>query len=258
MPRPYPRNMERTLDVRTGESIAITYELAGLGSRFLAVMIDLLVQLVLTALVVGALAFLGSRAGASATPSASDPAYKILYAIAIAIIAFMIFVIYFGYFIAFELWWAGRTPGKRVLGIRVVRDAGFPIDVGAAIVRNVVRVFEFGLAFYALSALVALGSRENKRLGDFAAGTIVIREHKYDLANLDAYLATPRANASDEGLAPADRELIERYLARRDGLTRDARTTLAAQIAARVRPKLTASFDHLDDDALLEHLGRAG
>lgn len=247
--------MERTLEIRTGESIGLRYELAGLGSRFLAVGLDLTIQIGVTvafllfmAVIAGPLAAVAGRL--PAPPAVSKTGQAVFGAIAI----FALFSLYFGYFIVFELWWSGRTPGKRVLGIRVVRDAGFPIDIGAAVVRNLVRVLEFGLGFYAISAISALVSRENKRLGDYAAGTIVVRDRPEDRTPLEGYLA--RETPADDGLSTAERNLVERYVARRDRLEIVARGRLAAQIAARVRPHLRASFDYLDDDALLTHLGR--
>ena len=248
--------MERTLEIRTGESIGIRYELAGLGSRFLAVGVDFAIQVGITLAIVLLLLLL-SFPLASATGSivigrgATKSAQAILGAIGI----FAVFLIFFGYFMIFELWWSGRTPGKRALGIRVVRDAGFPIDPGAAVIRNLIRVLEFGFGFYALSALSALVSRQNKRLGDLAAGTIVVRDRRDDASTLATYLG--REAPADDGLSSAERDLVERYVTRRAMLEPAARTRLAAQIAERLRPKLRASFDHLSDDELLGHLGRA-
>jgi uncharacterized RDD family membrane protein YckC len=242
--------MERSLDVRTGESIAIRYELAGLGSRFLAVGLDLVIQVGVTIVVV--LALIPAGGVARWLPGTGSKAGQ---AVVLAGATFAVFLLYFGYFIIFEFWWSGRTPGKRALGLRVVRDAGFPLDFGAATIRNLVRVLEFALCFYALSAISAVASKQNKRLGDYAAGTIVIRDRRYEADDVAAYLA--REAPADDGLTPAERQLVERYVARRAQLEPAARAGLAGQIAARVRPRLTASFDHLDDDALLEHLGRA-
>jgi uncharacterized RDD family membrane protein YckC len=252
-PGRYASVVERTLEVRTGESAVIRYELAGLGSRFLAVGLDLAIQLGVTVGVLIVLALLSGPLSAAAQrlPAAVGKSGR---AIALGAVVVAVFLLYFGYFIFFELWWSGRTPGKRALGIRVVRDAGFPIDIGAAVVRNLVRVVEFTLGLYALSAISAVLSHQNKRLGDFAAGTIVVRDRPYDAVDIDAYLA--REPRGDDGLDTAERSLIERYVARRAGLDAGARTLLAAEIAGRVRPHLRASFDYLDDDALLEHLGR--
>ena len=93
-----------------------------------------------------------------------------------AILAIAAFLLFFGYFIFFEWRFAGRTPGKRLLGIRVVRDGGFPLDFTGAVVRNVVRILEFGLGLLRASAISTLLSPQNRRLGDYAAGTIVVRD----------------------------------------------------------------------------------
>jgi uncharacterized RDD family membrane protein YckC len=235
------RYVERSVDVRTGEAVAIRYELAGLGSRFLAVVVDMLAQVLV-------LIVLGVAVGFT-LPLFRSPTFSAwLIALAIAVL----FLIFFGWFIIFEIWWSGRTPGKRALGLRVVRDGGFPIDAGAAVIRNVVRIVEFSIGFYAASAVCALLSRENKRLGDFAAGTIVVRDRAETAPDLDAYLARPVR--SDTGLSDGDRHLIERFLARRSALDPVARVRLAAQIAGRVRPTLRADYGHLADETLFEFL----
>ncbi len=239
--------MLRSVDVRTGESVAIRYELAGLGSRFLALMLDMLAQSVIAIVVLFGFAF-ASPAIQRLGPFASKNIYG--WVVAFAILIF--FLIFFGWFIIFEAWWSGRTPGKRALGLRVVRDGGFPLDVGAAIIRNLVRIAELILGFYAISAVSALISKENKRLGDFAAGTLVVRDRADAVPDLDAYLA--RQARSDIGLSAEDRLLAERFLARRATLDRTARYRLATQIAEKIRPTLAASYAHLDDEALLEFL----
>lgn len=231
--------------MRTGEAVAIRYELAGLGSRFLAVVVDLLAQSTLVVV-------LGIGFAFAAPVLARIPLGKNAEAWAIATAVIVLFLIFFGWFIIFEIWWSGRTPGKRALGLRVVRDGGFPIDPGASIIRNVVRIVEFGVGFYLLSAISALISRENKRLGDFAAGTIVVRDRGETPADLDAFLAPPVR--PDTGLSEPDRILVERFLARRASLDPAARARLAARIAGQVRPTLRARFDHLDDETLLEFL----
>jgi uncharacterized RDD family membrane protein YckC len=227
--------------------VAIRYELAGLGSRFLALTIDMLAQFAIAFALLVAFAF-ASPALERLGPLGSKNVYGWLIAFAIL----LFFMIFFGWFIVFETWWAGRTPGKRALGLRVVRDGGFPLDVGAAIIRNLVRIAEMALGFYAISAVSALVSKENKRLGDFAAGTLVVRDRADAVPDLDAYLA--RGARTDVGLSAEDRLLAERFLTRRATLDRTARAHLAARIAERIRPALRASYAHLDDEALLEFL----
>jgi uncharacterized RDD family membrane protein YckC len=238
--------MLRSVDVRTGEAVEIRYELAGLGSRFLALVVDMLAQFAIAlALLIG---FGFAAPGLSRLPFAG----KNVTAWAIAVAVLLLFTIFFGWFIVFETWWSGRTPGKRALGLRVVRDGGFPLDAGAAIIRNLVRIAEVALGFYTVSAISALVSKENKRLGDFAAGTLVVRDRADAVPDLDAYLA--RSAPSDTGLSSEDRLLVDRFLARRATLDRSARQRLAAQIADRIRPTLAASYAHLDDESLLEFL----
>jgi uncharacterized RDD family membrane protein YckC len=241
--------MERSVDVRTGEAVAIRYELAGLGSRFLALALDMLAQAAIVILLLIGFALVAPAIG-RILPLLGTHAEAWL----IAFLIVLFFLIFFGWFIIFEAWWSGRTPGKRALGLRVVRDGGFPLDPGAAVIRNLVRIAEFALGFYTLSAISALLSKENKRLGDLAAGTIVVRDRADPIPDLDAYLARPVP--SDTGLSDADRVLIERFLARRATLDRVARIRLGAQIAERVRPTLRADYAHLSDEELLEFLVR--
>ena len=240
--------VERSVDVRTGEAVAIRYELAGLGSRFLALMVDFVAQIAIVVVLVIAFSFWGATAG-RLVRSANFEAWGI------ALLVLVLFLIFVGWFIIFETWWSGRTPGKRALGLRVVRDGGFPIDAGAAVIRNLVRILEFGLGFYAISAISALISKENKRLGDFAAGTIVVRDRADAVPDLDAYLS--RAARAETGLSEENRILAERFLARRDSLEPHARYRLASRIADRIRPTLRASYANLDDESLLEFLTRS-
>jgi uncharacterized RDD family membrane protein YckC len=157
--------MDRTIEVTTGESIAFSFELAGLGSRFLAVFIDLLIQLAVAVgggflLVWGASSLPSEHLSPSV--SSSLPA-KVGAAIAVALVVLALFLIFFGYFIIFETVWNGRTPGKRLVGIRVVRDGGFPVDFTSALIRNVVRILEAGLGFYLISAICALATAGSRR-----------------------------------------------------------------------------------------------
>lgn len=242
--------MDRTLDVRTPESIAFSYELAGLGSRFLAVGIDLLLQIAVIVLI-----FWGIVAAAS---HIAQPAHRLPDNVAtnvgVAIVLVVIFAVFFGYFIVFEAFWNGQTPGKRALGIRVVRDGGYPVDFGAALVRNLVRVGEMTLGFYAVSAAVAVASPENKRLGDMAAGTIVVREAKLSQGALLRDLREEPMYAPTAYVSGEERAIVKRFLERKDSIVADRRASIAHELAQRVRPRLPEDLQRLDDEALLERL----
>jgi uncharacterized RDD family membrane protein YckC len=243
--------VDRTVEVRTPESIAFNYELAGLGSRFLALAVDQAIQIATLAAIFFGIALAASRLKIRAAPLGSD---KLAESLAIALVIAIAFAVLFGYFILSEALWNGQTPGKKLLGLRVVRDGGYPIDFGASLIRNLIRVGEMLVGYYILAAISALISRENKRLGDLAAGTIVVR---------DARLAAPRSFAQREAepaYAPTayldgeERALIKRFLERRDSLAAARREELAAQLASRVRGRVPADLARLDDESLLERL----
>lgn len=235
--------MDRSISVRTPESVAFSYELAGLGSRFLALAIDLLLQTIVAAIIFFSAAYLESRLH----PAVSA---KWLNSFGIAIVIVTTFAIFFGYFIIFEALRDGRTPGKQIMRVRVVRDGGYAVDFGSALIRNLIRILEMALGFYAISAVAALASPENKRLGDMAAGTIVVREGRaQSLVQIQE-----ASDASAPLLEPHMQAIVDRFVARRDSLARDARMTLAMRIADRVRPQLAPELRRLDDETLLERL----
>ncbi len=238
--------MDRIVSVRTPESISFAFELAGLGSRFLAVMLDLLVQVAVLAALVFGLSYASTR-----LPHIKLHEGTLAQSIGIAFVVAIVFLIFFGYFILFEAYWDGRTPGKKLLGIRVVRDGGYPLDAGSAAIRNIVRVAEAAAGFYALSAISTLLSPENKRLGDYAAGTIVVRESP---SVRPADLAVRPAAAGFSMLTDAERSLIARFVARRKAMTPVHRARMAREIAAMVRPRLSRDLQMLDDDELLTRL----
>ncbi len=243
--------MERTARVATGESVAFTYELAGIGSRFFALFIDLALQLATVAVLVATYVLV-----LRTVPQAAhgNPLAKFGQAVFTAVAVVAGFLLFFGYFIVFEWRWQGRTPGKRLVGIRVVRDGGFPLDFTSSVIRNVVRLVEVGLGFYALSALATLLSPANRRFGDMAAGTIVVRDVRFErAAAVPAYEQEPDDPLVAD-LTSAERDLVRRYVKRRGSLSLRHRATVAADIAAAVRPRLSTPFPHLDDDDLLVHL----
>jgi len=240
--------MDRTIAVRTPESIAFSYELAGLGSRFLAMLLDFFIQILCAIAIVWGMSALALHLPNE--PVKASLPDRVVESVAIAIVIAVAFLIFFGYFIIFEAVWNGQTPGKRLLGIRVVRDGGYPIDFTSALVRNLIRTLEFALGFYALSAVSTLLSSENKRLGDFAAGTIVVRDSRV-AAPTPSRFAAPSAAIRMTG---EERALVGRFLERRHLLTPQRRRELASQIAGLFRSRVDEATKSLADEALIERL----
>ncbi len=206
----------RHLVVETPESVSVRYRLAGLGSRGAAALIDtgLLILLVIAEIGLGvAVSFgvlrVGGEALAGVVPWIAG------------IVILVVFATYWGYFILGEVTGGGRTPGKRVMGIRVVRDDGSRLGVFDSIIRNVVRIIDLLPGTYAVGIVSVLLSRDAKRLGDMAAGTAVIEDRGHELAG------APEAVEVDEGVA-----LVREYLSRRGGFTPEARMQVAGALLA--------------------------
>lgn len=252
--------MERSVTIRTPESIAFYYELAGLGSRFLALVIDGFIQLAVSlVLFIAGLALL-KRVGAIGVFMRLGSKNAESTAMAVGIL--LLFLIWYGYFIFFEQVWNGQTPGKRALGIRTVRDGGYPVAFIDSCIRNLTRIVEQLLGFYALSVVSMVLSSQNKRLGDYAAGTLVIRDRAFEVSDPKAWLRPGAASSDDRGLgiaalSPYEIALAERYSERRTTLDPDAARKAAAKIAGILRPKLGAAVASLGDDELLTKIALA-
>jgi uncharacterized RDD family membrane protein YckC len=246
--------MDRNVVVRTPESIAFRYELAGLGSRCLAVCVDLFIQIGMLLLIFWGIYYAAMRVGPSHLKTAAADE-NLGRSIAIAFLIFIIFTVFYGYHIVFEAFWNGQTPGKKLLGIRVVRDGGYPLDFGGAFLRNLIRIVEELFGFYLIAAISALLSPENKRLGDYAAGTIVVREGKLVRpSSLRDALAEGEKRSMGAYLSDAERAVIARFLDRRASLDLHRRFDLAAALAARFRDRAPAELRDLPDEELLERL----
>src|SRR5437764_10122672 len=161
------------------ESVAVGYDVAGVGSRFLAALIDALVL----AVVLAALVIVTVLAGQSLT---GTMAY-----VAAGVGVLIINVVLLGYFVFFEIIWNGQSPGKRAMGLRVVKTSGYPITAVTALIRNVVRLVDWLPAFYAVGVITMIANRHARRLGDLVAGTVVIKEKRYaSLSSLSSARST--------------------------------------------------------------------
>lgn len=156
-----PVAAEARISIETPENVEFQFDLAGGGSRFLAVLIDTVIQVSVAVPLVFALFF-----------SSSLPALEGFAFILIGVLVFL----WNGYFVFFEILWHGQSPGKRIFGMRVVKDEGIPISALDSVVRNAVRVVDFLPMGYLVGALSVFLTSKHKRLGDFAAGTLVVKE----------------------------------------------------------------------------------
>lgn len=223
--------------LETPENIELAFELAGPGSRFCALIIDYLLMWVVLfgIMVTGMIAGLFDAFDVE-TPESADDWLSWLGAAVVAIVAMVIF----GYGFCFEVIMRGQTPGKRGLKLRVLRDDGTPATALDLAIRNLIRIVDFLPGFYAVGGVVALLSTQQKRLGDMAAGTIVVKEGETDYrAMADRKKATAAAPVaiSNITLSPEELRLIRGFLERREELLPEARARLADQLGRRLHAK---------------------
>lgn len=222
------------ISIETPEQTALEFPLAGIGSRFLAMLADTVIQAV-TALVL----VLGGAYVLPAARMAAGLAPQWLMAGAILIL----FALRDGYFALFETIWNGQTPGKRFAQIRVIKDDGRPISAYDSIARNVLRIVDELPTMYFVGMVSVLFSTQNKRLGDYVAGTIVVHEKAIQDARpfFEVTRGTGWGTIDTSQITPEELQVIETFLHRRDSFEPALRTSMAAKISKRMGEKVGTS-----------------
>ncbi len=236
------------LNIDTPELVDIEMPLAGIGSRFIALLVDYLIWgAALVALILMAVFFLPS----GKAPSDRSEQW------AVAIVIFIVFLFNWGYFTLFEAFWNGQTPGKRVARIRVIQRSGRAIGLFESMARNLVRYVDQIPFFYAVGVVAMFCSRQHQRLGDLAAGTLVVRDREQETPLWggsgartfteqafgqnspmpEPHLAITLAATGIAKLSATDLEVLEGFFARRLDMPLPTRYALAERIAAAIQAK---------------------
>ncbi len=243
------------LIIDTPEQIPLEFSLAGVGSRALALMLDTLIMFLIfiVVLIIGAFVIGGLS---SYWPGASN------WAGAILLIFF--FLLQWGYFAISEILMKGQTFGKRQLDLRVIKDSGAPITAYEAIGRNLLRAIDSLPFLYGVGILAVMLNKQNKRLGDMVAGTVVV--HERPLADLQPAWSqltsaqvpeSPPSAYNTARLSVDELQLIEAFLQRRYEMPPQLRIQTAFQIADRVGRTLEIPREgRPDPETLLETLAR--
>lgn len=221
---------DETLDIETPENIAFGYQIAGIGSRFLATLLDtILVGLLQLVVILVMVLIMRAYDGSIFADQLS--------AWVIAIFGLLTSLFYWGYYVFFEMLWNGQSPGKRWVGLRVIRSNGTPITLAESLIRNLARLVDFLPAAYGVGIITMFIDKQSRRLGDLAAGTLVVQDRApitiQELSVNRTVHLRPWANISLDGfpierLTNNDLSLIEDFLLRRDQLTH--REALAIKI----------------------------
>ncbi len=235
------------LNIDTPELVSIEMPIAGIGSRFIAIVVD---YLILTAGgIVFGLMLIVVVAAVHVFAHRSENWV-------IGFILILIFLINWGYFALFEAFWNGRTPGKRAAKIRVIHRSGRAISFLESLARNLVRAIDYMPGFYAVGVVAIFLSKQNQRLGDMVAGTLVVHDREVDTPHWgemgnrtftaasfapptpeNSPLAPPHLSVvlptpSLTKLSGSDLQVLEGFFARRLDMELAVRAALAAKIAA--------------------------
>ncbi|MDQ3547402.1 MAG: RDD family protein [Chloroflexota bacterium] len=234
--------------METPEQIGLEYDIAGLGTRLMAAIVDT----IFLGLIAGVVVCLGIFGLTAVFASISDESTA--NAVALALVALVFFFVIWGYFVLFETIWHGQSPGKRWTGLRVIQEGGYPIGFSHAAIRNIVRIADFLPFLYIIGAIVMLVDSRSRRLGDLVAGTIVIKEQQeVSLASIGSdqpvppwpaaatgqpFPESPTNGFSDASQIPnlsrigaAEHSLLREFLQRRAMLAPQSRASLALQLA---------------------------
>ena len=223
------------LSIDTPENVAFGYSVAGIGSRFLAALVDttLIALLQLVVIIVSAVGLNAANLSDVIGPWVS------------AIFGLLAFLLFWGYYIFFEMLWNGQSPGKRWVGLRVIRVDGTPVTLAESVIRNLVRLIDFLPFGYGVGVVTMFVNEQARRLGDLAAGSLVVHDggqlsiQSIQSATRQAVI-TPISGPSPvldpalplERLQQEDVQLMEDFLSRRYGIPNAQ--ALSIQILKRV------------------------
>lgn len=250
---------EETLIIETPERVQLAFALASIGNRFLAILIDHIIQYFTIVAVIWVAFYAtglteviqGEGAG-----SVIDQAPKWVMAVLIIVL----FLLFAGYFIFFEWLWNGQTPGKRLMKLRVIREDGRPITFWEALARNLLRIFDtfpgFLLPIYSIGLITIFMSHRDQRIGDLFAGTVVIRERTDEAPTFTEVFSSPVSDAAFRrvqkktmfsanlaGLNEAEIEVVESFLRRRWELSDKQREWMAWRVALPIMYKIKPVYD---------------
>ncbi len=204
----------------------LEFDTAGVGSRTAAVLLDVLIQVTILGALTAAAVFLAGAVGGGAGT------------VAVIIMLIMVVVVIVGYPLAMESLWGGRTLGKAALGLRVVTVEGGPVRVRQSATRAIIGVFELWVTFGSVAVLATILTRDNQRLGDLVAGTLVLRE-RAAMATGATAMSFPAPYGYADYVASIDVSVltsdqygvIRTFLMRVLDLTVEARGSLAVKLA---------------------------
>lgn len=196
--------LDTTLQLETPEGVELALRTAGPVPRALAFAIDIGIRMLIFLALSMTLGALGKSGG--------------------GILLLAVFILEWFYPVLFEIFWDGATPGKRSVGIKVMQDDGSPIRWSSSVLRNLMRTVDFLPLAYGIGIVSMLTSAEFKRMGDRAAGTIVVYRSEASTSDLKLEQA---AEAPPWPLSPAEQKTIIDFAERLPRITPERADELA-------------------------------
>jgi uncharacterized RDD family membrane protein YckC len=265
------RGFADQLNIDTPEQVELEFGVAGIGSRFVAVLIDHLIQIgfYFVFIIFAAFAF-----------GAASNRLNSLGKWAFAGFIFLNFLLIWGYYTLFEAFWHGQTPGKHIMKLRVIKDSGRQITLFEAMSRNLLRVVDYLPSLYLIGVITMLCTKRHQRLGDLAAGTIVVHERSDEQplliergTSILPAQHTPGYDPVASGAAshganhlPADAVarlgaedllLIESFFARALDLSLATRAEIAARVSTQMATKMNIAVPPGNPERFLEAIAYA-
>ncbi|MFL7793662.1 MAG: RDD family protein [Anaerolineae bacterium] len=248
VPSPRQPRAEQVIDyhlsIDTPENVVFDYSVSGIGSRFLAALVDTLIILLLQIVVLLASVLLISPLINLESWDSDMPVWIF------AIFGLISFALLWGYYIFFEVLWNGQSPGKRWVGLRVIRTDGTPITFTESVIRNLVRLVDFMPAYYGVGVVTMFINAQSRRLGDLAAGTLVVYDHP--TVTLESLQTKPKWSERPQPSATTDLNLPIERLTDRD--IQMAEDFLNRQQEFAKSPSTRAAVAHRIAQALLRRM----
>lgn len=248
-----PAPPDDQLKIDTPENVTFGYRVAGIGSRFLAALVDsilIVALIVLTYFLLWLFILILEQTNVLRLARLFGDERQIIAWLGVGA-GLLAFGFFWGYYILFELLWNGQSPGKRWVGLRVIRTDGAPITLVESIVRNLVRLIDFLPAYYGIGVVTMFVHSQSRRLGDLAAGTIVVHDRAaISLESLGLKITTPTTVPTHGVMLPVERlthqdlSLAEEFVQRREQLAN--RATVAMQVALALARKMNLPDEALD------------
>ncbi|MEH7345582.1 RDD family protein [Bacillus sp. JJ1532] len=256
-------NQDR-IGIKTPEYVSLNFQLAGLGSRTAAYLIDQIILIIVNILIVMVLFMI--LYGQSDLLLWSE-----INSVPVAIAIILMFILNWGYFFAFEYFSGGRTIGKKALGLRVIQENGHSITLLSSFIRNFLRIIDSLPANYFLGMMMIFFHSKHKRIGDLVAGTLVVHERntkkKKKLSPIEKEIEKRGLAKSDlfveeqvlKTFGAKDWNLVKTYCSRFIHLPEEESIRLTRQVAEILLPKARVdargkSFQDLENNLLVLYL----